>query len=79
MVSFVKKEALHDRKLKLIRDLRIYSRIESQISTPKPSQKEDSVELQFMVRDTGIGISERQQSQLFQFCRQSDPEEINQQ
>ena len=41
MVSSVKKEALNNRKLKLIRDLRIYSRIENQISTPKSLQKED--------------------------------------
>lgn len=41
MVSSMKKEAFNNRKLKLIRDLRIFSRIENQVSTPKSSQKED--------------------------------------
>jgi len=42
------------------------------ISVELRAKKDDSVELQFMVRDTGIGISERQQSQLFQAFSQAD-------
>jgi two-component system sensor histidine kinase BarA len=42
------------------------------ISVELRAHKEDKVELQFLVRDSGIGISERQQAQLFQAFTQAD-------
>jgi two-component system sensor histidine kinase BarA len=42
------------------------------ISVELRATRDDTVELQFTVRDTGIGISERQQSQLFQAFSQAD-------
>ncbi len=42
------------------------------ISVELRAMRDDTVELQFTVRDTGIGISERQQSQLFQAFSQAD-------
>ncbi|CZF83750.1 Signal transduction histidine-protein kinase BarA [Grimontia celer] len=42
------------------------------VSVELKQQRDERLELQFVIRDTGIGISERQQSQLFQAFRQAD-------
>lgn len=42
------------------------------VSVDLKQQRDERLELQFIIRDTGIGISERQQSQLFQAFRQAD-------
>lgn len=42
------------------------------VDVSKTMQMDDEVELFFMVRDTGIGISKEEQTQLFQSFRQAD-------